>query len=593
MIALTDTASQIAELQRRQKLAEALAAQGAAPIEVQSYKGIQAPISPFSVLAKVLDTYTSKKQMADIAKGDKEARQTARDEAVSFFQNLDKTATPNLVAPTGAPEMINTGAPTADFTPASGSLKDMRKQLKTTPDEIAAAKNFVPPAQPVQAAQPPIMQAPGVDGSITGAPMVRAVPGPVDNGPARMPMANAPTIQAPQLYGNEQAPVAAYTPQQKMAMLLEGSMSGNPYVKKMAPSMYDALQTKIASDEDLARKIKGIDSLNLPPKQKQALVSAAAIGGAKGLETATSEVIKGQVGEHFVPAEPEDLAGYPKGTTGQISTITGKLTNVYNPSGDLNAAAQLKLSERRLGIDGDQLDISRQRLKMEKDAKDNAILDPQTIDYMAQQAAAGDTSVFRNLGRGQAGAVNAVALRKALYTYGTPGEIAAKNAQFPAIGRRAGASTFALAEVAPLAELSTNAYSVLPRDQFKPFNKLRNLVESGTNSPEQAAALTADVGLIAAYARALNPNGIGRKSDMEKGEKLLNSAQSPQAHAAVVNQMLKEVEAIRRGAKIAQGLKPDSMKDFAKGGGKFTKAPAGIDQADWDVLTPEEKKTWK
>jgi hypothetical protein len=35
------------------------------------------------------------------------------------------------------------------------------------------------------------------------------------------------------------------------------------------------------------------------------------------------------------------------------------------------------------------------------------------------------------------------------------------------------------------------------------------------------------------------------------------------------------------------------MKDFAKGGGKSTKAPAGIDQADWDVLTPEEQKTWK
>jgi len=116
----------------------------------------------------------------------------------------------------------------------------------------------------------------------------------------------------------------------------------------------------------LARKIKGIDSLNLPPEQKQALVSAAAIGGAKGLETATSEVIKGQVGEHFVPAKPEDLAGYPKGTTGQISTITGKLTNVYNPSSDLNAAAQLKLSQARLRIEGAQLDISGQRLELDK-----------------------------------------------------------------------------------------------------------------------------------------------------------------------------------------------------------------------------------
>ena len=89
MINLTDTASQIAELQRRQKLAEALSAQAGQPIEVQSYKGIQAPISPFSVLAKVLDSYTSKKQMADAIKGEKEARKTERDQAVGFFQNLD------------------------------------------------------------------------------------------------------------------------------------------------------------------------------------------------------------------------------------------------------------------------------------------------------------------------------------------------------------------------------------------------------------------------------------------------------------------------------------------------------------------------
>jgi len=241
-IALTDTASQIAELQRRQKLAEALSAQGAAPIEVQSYKGIQAPISPFSALAKVLQTYMGAKQAADAIKGEKEARKTAREEAVGFLQGLDKTATPDLVAPTGAPEMINTGVPTANFTPASGSLKDMRKQLGTTPDEIAAAKGFVPPAQPVQVAQPPIMQAPGIDGGMAGAPMVRAVPGPVDNAPALMPMASAPSIQAPQLYGNEQAPVEVNTPQQKMAMLMQAQMSGNPYLEQMAPALYGEIK---------------------------------------------------------------------------------------------------------------------------------------------------------------------------------------------------------------------------------------------------------------------------------------------------------------------------------------------------------------
>lgn len=230
IVALTDTASQIAELQRRQKLAEALSAQGAAPIEVQSYKGIQAPISPLSGIAKVLQIYLGAKQAADAVKGEKEARKTAREEAVGFLQGLNKTATPNLVAPTGAPEMINTGVPTADFTP----------YVPTAKENAAAAAFAQKPVAPVPTA--PIMQAPGVDGSMAGAPMVRAVPGPVDNGPARMPMANAPTIQAPQLYGNEQAPVEVNTPQQKMAMLMQAQMSGNPYLEQMAPAMYGEIK---------------------------------------------------------------------------------------------------------------------------------------------------------------------------------------------------------------------------------------------------------------------------------------------------------------------------------------------------------------
>lgn len=230
-ISLTDTASQIAELQRRQRLAEALSAQGAAPIEVQSYKGIQAPISPFSALAKVLQTYMGARGEKKAAEEQKTARQTAREEAVNFFQDLNKTATPNLVAPTGAPEMINTGVPTADFTPYAPTAKE---------NAAAAAAFPQKPVVPVPTA--PIMQAPGVDGSMAGAPMVRAVPGPIDNGPARMPMANAPTIQAPQLYGSEQAPVEVNTPQQKMAMLMQAQMSGNPYLEQMAPAMYGEIK---------------------------------------------------------------------------------------------------------------------------------------------------------------------------------------------------------------------------------------------------------------------------------------------------------------------------------------------------------------
>jgi hypothetical protein len=248
-ISLTDTASQLAEIQRRQRMAEALAAQGAAPIEVQSYKGIQAPISPFSALAKVLQTYAGARGEKKAREEEKAARQTARDEAKSFFQDLEKTTTPNLAAPTGVPEIINTGVPTAEFTPASGTNAQVAQQAGLNPQQLAEMlkmKNVGPvlaePTAPAPVA--PIPQAPPIDQDMAGAPMVRAMPAPQDNGPARMPMGNAPTIQAPQLYGNEQAPVAVNSPQEKMAMLMQAQMSGNPYLEKIAPEMYGEVKSE-------------------------------------------------------------------------------------------------------------------------------------------------------------------------------------------------------------------------------------------------------------------------------------------------------------------------------------------------------------
>jgi hypothetical protein len=52
-----DYATQLAMLQQRQKMAQMLQEQAVAPIEVQSYNGIQAPISNLSILAKALQGF--------------------------------------------------------------------------------------------------------------------------------------------------------------------------------------------------------------------------------------------------------------------------------------------------------------------------------------------------------------------------------------------------------------------------------------------------------------------------------------------------------------------------------------------------------
>ena len=59
--------TQLEELARRQKMAEIMQQQSFQPIERSSYQGIEAPISPLSGLAKVLQGYMSGKAQRDIS----------------------------------------------------------------------------------------------------------------------------------------------------------------------------------------------------------------------------------------------------------------------------------------------------------------------------------------------------------------------------------------------------------------------------------------------------------------------------------------------------------------------------------------------
>ncbi len=61
-VSLTDFSGQQAEIARRRRMAELLAQQGAAPIDVQSYRGTPAPIPWTATLGKVLQSYAAHKE---------------------------------------------------------------------------------------------------------------------------------------------------------------------------------------------------------------------------------------------------------------------------------------------------------------------------------------------------------------------------------------------------------------------------------------------------------------------------------------------------------------------------------------------------
>lgn len=193
-------------------------------------------------------------------------------------------------------------------------------------------------------------------------------------------------------------------------------------------------------------------------------------------------------------------------------------------------------------------------LKQTAPASAGAALTDAQATLFAEQILAGDKTPYATVGRNTA-ARTQMAQRVAdlAAERGIKGaDLAAANAAFAGdtqaqrtIGQRTGAIAVSGQEAKGVAGLVKDAYAKLPRGQFKPFNELRSMWDNQTNSPEQGAAYMADFSLQTAYARALNPQGVPRESDIEVAGKMLNGAgDSYEKHMAVVDQILKEIEVI-------------------------------------------------
>lgn len=219
---------------------------------------------------------------------------------------------------------------------------------------------------------------------------------------------------------------------------------------------------------------------------------------------------------------------------------------------------------------------------------------PEQAKFYAQQALAGDKSVYASVGRNAAARTQiAQATFDLAQEQGLQGaDLAAINAAFlgdqaaqRVVGQRTGAITVSGQEAKGVANLVNDAYAKLPRDQFRPFNQLRSMYETQTSSPEQAAAYMADFSLQTAYARALNPSGIPRESDIAKAEQLLNGAQSQEAHKAVVDQILREIQVIENSTGAARVTTVNRIRQ-ARGLGKanLVESAQPDNQAGWTDL---------
>ncbi|MCA8382541.1 hypothetical protein LGN22_26910 [Burkholderia cenocepacia] len=248
--------------------------------------------------------------------------------------------------------------------------------------------------------------------------------------------------------------------------------------------------------------------------------------------------------------------------------------------------------------------IALRRQSMAMANGDDAKFSPDDLKFLAEQARAGDTSVYQNLGRGAQGAKNIIALRREVMRQereagGTGADIAAANAGFQ--GEKAAARTgatraanigMAVAEAQKTFPLVREASAALPRTEFPGVNRAMQAAQTGTGDPRVVALGTALNTSVNAYARAISPTGVPTVADKEHARELLSTASTPDQLNAVLSMMEKEMAAARQAPTEVQAQQKARISGRGEGapavgsveGGYRFKGGDPSKQSNWEKM---------
>ena len=170
--------AELAAIQRRERLAQVMQQQAFQPLEINSYQGIQAPISPLSGIAKALQMYlgASGQDRADEARAGvaKKMEADTQTQLARLLGSQGTPAVPATPATMGTPEIL--GTPASSYTPTGADFEDNPNLKMSTGETPQMGQPFVAPgdvavpavatipavagmpaqpARPAQAAKPP------------------------------------------------------------------------------------------------------------------------------------------------------------------------------------------------------------------------------------------------------------------------------------------------------------------------------------------------------------------------------------------------------------------------------------------------------
>ncbi len=214
----------------------------------------------------------------------------------------------------------------------------------------------------------------------------------------------------------------------------------------------------------------------------------------------------------------------------------------------------------------------------------DALFDQTTLEAMAKQYRAGDTSIFANVRGGAAAQQNISNLRKEIVRQnnaaGISGEAQAQtNAAFSGVRAAQGELekrnvriTLAAQELENQIPIVQKLSAAVDRTQYPALNKILLAAREGTGDPNVVAYGQAIQTAINQWARATNPTGQIHVHDQQQGERALQRAWSDGQVNAALNLMASEAR-VAKGAteEVRTNLRKQFLNQF---GVQYTPRPA-------------------
>lgn len=265
-----------------------------------------------------------------------------------------------------------------------------------------------------------------------------------------------------------------------------------------------------------------------------------------------------------------------------------------------NIEREFKLKESEPKIVPFGSGVMNRKGEMIREPSGEASVDPKTLEFMARQYMAGDTSVLTNLGRGAQGAQNVIALRKEIARLNTESGLsgsdqAMRNAEMfgvkagqRAVGTRGAAIELAATEFKQILPVVLDASKSVSRTNYPDLNKIIQAFEEKTGDPNIVKFGGGINTLINIYARAINPTGVPTVEDKKQAREILQKAWSQGQFEAATGMMVQEIDAALTS--------PDKVRDamrkrFLEGQPDVRVGPPLVTGKDKERVTGPAKST--